>query len=135
MSVSRCQELLGSELRSVIRNHIFWRSVRRKQFSVIVLTAVVLFISKTSSHFEWLSVTTRNIFPFFSAKSTSTLYHERVARSHGMRGAEVGAFLCLVHSGQLRTISSMSLSIPGHYTKFRTMAFILAIPGCMARNS
>ena len=78
---------------------------------------------------EWLSATTGNIFPFFSAKSTCTLCHWLVAQSHGMRGAAVGAFLCLEHSGQLRTNSSMSLSIPGHHTKFRATACILTFPG------
>jgi len=89
---------------------------------VIVLSAVVLFIMSTSSHFEWLSATTKNTFPFFSAKSTCTL-------CHGLRGATGGAILCREHAKQLITISSMSLSIPGHHMKLRAMDFMLTIPG------
>ena len=100
-----------------------------------MLPAVVLFISTTSGHFEWLSVTTRNIFLFFSSKSTRTLCQGRVAQGHGMRGVTVGTFHCLEHSGQLRTTSSMSLSIHDHHTNLRAMAFFLTIPGCMACNS
>ena len=79
---------------------------------VTVFSAVVLFIMRTCSHFEWLSAATKNIFPFFSAKSTCTPYH-----SHVLRGAAGGEFLCREHSEHLHTISSMSLSTrPPHET-------------------
>ena len=165
--------------------------------SVTVLPAVVLFRMTTSSHFEWLSATTKNIFPFFSAKSSYTLCHGRMAQGHGLRGAaestctlchgpgpctercdkvhmyclpwpddpgpwtercgkvhmyslpwpramdwEVrqsphvlsaagGAFLCREHSDQLLTISSMSLSIPGHHMKLRAWTSSSQFPGAL----
>ena len=36
---------------------------------------------------------------------------------------------------QLRTISSMSQSIPGHHMKLRAIEFILKIIGCIVCNS
>ena len=62
--------------------------------SVIVLPAVVQFIMRTSIHFESLSATTKNIFLFFSGKSTCIHCH-----GHGLTGAAGGAFLCRETSG------------------------------------
>lgn len=99
--------------------------------SATMLTAVLLFIIRTSIHFEWLSTITSNMFVSLSVKWTCTLCNGRIAQGHRLRYAAGGAFLRRKHSEQLRTISSMLLSMHGHHMKIRTMDFILIIPGCI----
>ena len=83
--------------------------------SSIVLAALVVVIGITSSHFEWLSTTTRNIVPKYSpAKSTWIRCHGRAGHSHAWSGAVLGLFWVSWQPVHPFAACSISLCIPGH---------------------
>ena len=63
------------------------------------------------------------------AKSRCKCRHGVVGQDQGSSGEAGGAFLVLWHCWYSRTVSLMSLSIPGHQTWLHAIAFMRAIPG------
>ena len=63
------------------------------------------------------------------AQPMCTRYHGLPGHSHGCKFVFGGNLLCSWQTTQLRTLTSISASSPGHHTKMRAKAFIRTMPG------
>ena len=93
-----------------------YRANISRSFS-IVASLVLLGMSSTSSHFELLSITSKNILPMNGpAKSICSLCHGALGQAHEYNGDYVGRLRVDWQFEQLRTTCATDSSTCGHHT-------------------
>ena len=131
MQMSRFWFFRHDALRTV--SNTAWANMRRT--SPTVRSVVVEDICLTSSHLEWLSITTENWWGPFWQRSMWMRWKGRVAHFQGIKGALGGELLTFWQTVHNFTSFSISSSIFGHQTHVRAMAFIAQLLGCSQCNS
>ena len=86
--------------------------------------------------FEWASTITKKVWPWKGpARSILILCQTQVGHTQRCSGTGCGLLPMLWQLPQEQTVSSISLSIPGHQTCNRASDFMLTIPGWPVCNS
>lgn len=101
-------------------------------YSALALApAVVVYMGPIAfGQLEWIFTIMMKWLDWLVANSMYTHCQGTVGHDHGNSGAAGGAFLVLKHCLQVLAVSSMSLSMFGHHTWLRAVAFMHTTPGC-----
>ena len=103
--------------------------------TVVVAFAVVLDLGKTSVIFN-SCLPPWNVFDLFTSPKSMWIHcHGYVTHGHNKSGTAFGDIGVSAQSGHDLTVSSISISSPGHQTNDLVKAFIRHIPGWFSCNS